>query len=117
MRAEMTLDEAIAMADRYRRTTEGPYAEAFGVLCDHVIVTTRRLEEATKRVEEATDKVQALSLDLGLKDGSAKPSVNDIWTKEGDSNVRDIASGFKKHGPGASVSVGVTGVGGKGGTF
>ena len=117
MRAEMTLDEAMAMADRYRRTTEGPYAEAFGVLCDHVIVITRRLEEATKRVEEATDKVQALSLDLGLKDGSATPLVNDIWTKETGSNVRDIASGFKKHGPGASVSVGVTGVGGKGGTF
>jgi hypothetical protein len=117
MRAEMTLDEAMAMADRYRRTTEGPYAEAFGVLCDHVIVITRRLEEATKRVEEATDKVQALSLDLGLKDGSAKPSVSDIWTKETGSNVTDIASGAKKHGSGTSVSVGVTGVGGKGGTF
>jgi hypothetical protein len=117
MRAEMTLDEAMTMADRYRRTTEGPYAEAFGVLCDHIIVTTRRLEEATKRLQEATDRVQALSLDLGLKDGSSKPSVNTTWTKEDGSNVRDIASGFKKLGPGTSVSVGVTGVGGKGGTF
>lgn len=107
MKAEMTLDEAMAMADRYRRTTEGPYAEAFNVLCDHIVVSTQRLREATKRVEEAEQKVQALSLDLGVKENRVRPTLVPIsGGKEGGSSTKA-----------QDASVNVTGVGGTGGVF
>lgn len=64
----MPLEEAIAIADRYKRTNEGIYADAFGVLADAVVTYSQRLEDAKKKIEQANDKITALQLDLGIKD-------------------------------------------------
>lgn len=107
MKAEMSLDEAMNLADRYRRTIDGQYAEAFGVLCDYIVVTNQRLQETAKRVKEAEEKVQALSLDLGVKENRVRPTlVHDAGSKEGGSRTKA-----------QDASVNVTGVGGVGGVF
>ena len=68
MKAEMTLEEAIAIADRYKRTNEGLYAQAFDVLADAIVTYSQRLEDAKRKIDEANDKISALQLDLGIKD-------------------------------------------------
>ena len=112
MKAEISLDEAMNLADRYRRTVDGQYAEAFGVLCDYIIVTNQRLKEATKRVKEAEEKVQALSLDLGMKENRVRPTLIH-GGKEQDSGGKEGGTGTTAQ----DASVNVSGVGGTGGVF
>jgi hypothetical protein len=102
MRAEMPLEEAIAIADRYKRTNEGIYADAFSVLADAVVTYSQRLEDAKKKIEQANDKVSALQLDLGIKD---QVHVG--------SNILNLEPRTKRQD--SSVTIG--GVEGKGGVF
>ena len=105
MKAEMTLNEAMNLADRYRRTIDGQYAEAFGVLCDYIVVTNQRLQETSRRIKEAEEKVQALSLDLGIKESRVRPTLVH-GGKEKDSGTKA-----------QDASVNVAGVGGVSGVF
>ena len=102
MKAEMPLEEAISIADRYKRTNEGLYADAFGVLADAVVTYSQRLAEAKKKIEQANDKVSALQLDLGIKDQVHMGA-----------NIVNLEPRTKRQ----DASVDVTGVGGKGGVF
>jgi len=102
MRAEMPLEEAIALADRYKRTYDSVYAQAFDVLADAVVTYSQRLEDAKKKIEQANDKISALQLDLGIKDQVHMGS-----------NIVNLESRPKRQ----DASVDVTGVGGKGGVF
>ena len=109
MRAEMPLEEAIAIADRYKRTNEGIYAQAFDVLADAVVTYSQRLEDAKKKIEQANDKIIALQLDLGIKD-QVHVGTNILNLEP---RRPDQGSGTK----GQDASVTVTGVGSKGGVF
>jgi hypothetical protein len=111
MRTEMPLEEAISIADRYKRTNEGIYADAFNVLADAVVSYSQRLEDVKKRLDEANDKISALQLDLGIKNQAPKSTL---------SNILNLGSRRTDQGPGTKrrdASVGVSGVGGKGGVF
>ena len=102
MKAEMPLEEAIALADRYKRTYDSIYAEAFNVLADTVVTYSQRLEDAKKKIEQANDKISALQLDLGIKD---QVHVG--------SNILNLEPRTKAQ----DASVTVSGVGGNGGVF
>ena len=104
----MTRDKALEVLDTLlaKSSLNQELREALSMLMDEVVVNDRKVSLLTKALAESEDRVAALQLDLGVKDG--------LVTAHGPAYE---GAGGKDQGPGASVSVGVVGVGAVGGSM
>ena len=67
----MSLKEAIKLADRWSagwKEEPGGLGEVLSVLVDRIVTVENHLKETQKALAQAHDRIQALSLDLGLKE-------------------------------------------------
>lgn len=67
----MTVKEAIRVADRWAggwQETPGGLQEVLSVLVDHIVTTESHLKGVQKALADSQDKIQALSLDLAIKE-------------------------------------------------
>lgn len=67
----MPLKEAIKLADRWSagwKEEPGGLGEVLSVLVDRIVTVENHLKETQKALAQAHDRIQALSLDLGLKE-------------------------------------------------
>ena len=67
----MSVKEAIRIADRWSggwQETPGGLQEVLSVLVDHIVTTEGRLKGIQKSLVDSQDRIQALSLDLAIKE-------------------------------------------------
>lgn len=67
----MPLKEAIKLADRWSagwKEEPGGLGEVLSVLVDRIVTVENHLKETQKALSDAHDRIQALTLDLGLKE-------------------------------------------------
>ena len=67
----MSVKEAIKIADKWAvgwKETPGGLQEVLSVLVDHIVTTEGRLKGIQKSLVDSQDRIQALSLDLAIKE-------------------------------------------------
>lgn len=67
----MSVKEAIKIADRWSagwKEEPGGLGEVLSVLVDRIVTVESHLRETQKALSAAQDRIQALSLDLGIKE-------------------------------------------------
>jgi hypothetical protein len=67
----MSVKEAIRIADRWSggwQETPGGLQEVLSVLVDHIVTTESRLKGIQKALLDSQDRIQALSLDLAIRE-------------------------------------------------